>query len=211
MLKITWLASRITQLKVRQVSRADTKRLIRALNHPSPEVRHEAESHLIGQAADVLIPLMAELKRAYQISDRVTSNRITGVLVSMGAPAVDALLGVVTGTLWQAPYKYSSFGQAALDCLIAIGEPAVEPLIRLLDGGMLSPVAAAALVRIGDPAVPALAARLGVPTGAENHIVSAIARINSPASRDALELASTNGTPEAKAACQRVVASPDVA
>jgi HEAT repeat protein len=187
----------------------DVNSLVQVLRNSSDAIAEQASGKLIDIGEPAVIPLIQLLKDAHRRNEVKTKERVSRTLTAIGAPAVEALLGVVTGTLWQAPFKYSAYGQAALDILVAIGEPAVEPLIRLLDGGMLSPVAAEALVRIGEPAVPSLAARLGGHTGAENHIVAALVRINTPASLAALQFGLLNGTPEVVAACHRGMATPN--
>ena len=187
----------------------DVNSLVQVLRNSSDAIAEQASGILIDIGEPAVGSLIQQLKDAHSRNEVKTKERVSRTLTAIGAPAVEALLGVVTGTLWQAPFKYSAYGQAALDILVAIGAPAVEPLIRLLDGGMLSPVVAEALVRIGEPAVPALAARLGGHTGAENHIVAALVRINTPASLAALQFGLLNGTPEVVAACHRGMATPN--
>ena len=189
-------------------TKRDVNSLVQVLRNSSDAIAEQASGILIDIGEPAVVPLIQLLKDAHSRNEVKTKERVSRTLTAIGAPAVEALLGVVTGTLWQAPFKYSAYGHTALDILVAIGEPAVEPLIRLLDGGMLSPVAAEALVRIGEPAVPSLAARLGGHTGAENHIVAALVRINTPASLAALQFGLLHGTPEVVAACRRGMATP---
>jgi hypothetical protein len=130
--------------------------LVHILTRAPDDLAVEASACLENMGASAAIALVDALKHAHGAKDARTTQRISETLIRLKGDAVESLLGVVTGTMWQTPFRYSSFGAAALDVLVDIGEPAIGPLVKMLDGGMLTPVVETALLRIGKSVIPVL-------------------------------------------------------
>ena len=93
----------------------DVNSLVQVLRDSSDALAEQASSILVEIGEPAVVPLIQLLKDAHSRNDVKTKYRVSRTLTAIGVPAVESLLGVVTGTLWQAPFKYSAYGQTALE------------------------------------------------------------------------------------------------